>query len=93
MKSYRVKATGDAGRPSGSGENRALPEDKTFRVEVTVEGNDEAEARSKAVIYLNRIYDSCRWRADSAELVSGPSSRTGGKLGARRPLPSPRRRR
>jgi hypothetical protein len=78
MNSYRVAATG---------ENRAKPTDKAFHVEVTVEGYDDMDAKQKAIIYLNRIYDSCIWRADSVNQLVAKRKPT-----RRKPKPITKRR-
>jgi hypothetical protein len=66
MKSYRVNTIG---------ENPAKPYDKSYHVDVTVEAWDDAEAKQKAIAYLNRIYDHCLWRVDGVVEVTGAPKR------------------
>jgi hypothetical protein len=76
MKSYCVKMLSE-------GKNL-----EAIRVEITVEGYDEADAKDKAVAYLRRVYIQRDWQAIGIAEVTGPQKR-----GARRPLVHLKRRR
>lgn len=66
MNSYRVAATG---------ENRVKRDAPLFHVDVTIEARDEQHAAEKAIVYLNHLYDSCSWRTDAVNQVTGPARR------------------
>ena len=74
---YRVEATG---------ENKAYPQGKLYHVTITVSGSDDQQAAEKAIVYLNRIYDTRRWRVDAVSQLVSPYK------GARRPISNFKRR-